>query len=84
MHSEIEDWNNGWFGIRLSVSPQEIQELISQLQELLGDHDQHFHISSDYKEASGLGDIQISVKETSEVDNLFLSSLAIPPGSTLK
>lgn len=83
MHAKIDDWKNGWFGVQLAASPQEIEQLISQLQELLEDHDQHFHIGSDYKAESGLGDIEISVKSPSESDNLFLSSLAMRPGESI-
>lgn len=80
MHAELEDWKNGWHGLRLSASPSEILSLITLLQDLIKDPDQHFHISSDYKAEGGLGDIQISVKAQEDEDNLFLSSLAIPPG----
>jgi hypothetical protein len=83
MHAEIHDWKNGWFGVQLAASPQEIEQLISHLQALLADNDQHFHIGSDYKTESGLGDIEISVKSPSEPDNLFLSSLAMRPGETI-
>ena len=80
MYSELEDWKNGWFGVRLSASPDEIKHLIVQLQKLLDDHDQHFHIASDYKASSGLGEIEISVNTDSKPDNIFMSSLALSPG----
>ncbi len=83
MYSEFENWNNGWFGVRLSASPKEIERLIAQLQKLLDDPNQHFHISSDYKADSGLGDIEISVKSDLESDNLFLSGLALAPGEEI-
>ena len=75
MHSELEDWKNGWFGIRLSASPNEIKHLIGQLQKLLDDPDQHFHIASDYKANSGLGDIEISINSDLKPDNFFVSGL---------
>jgi len=83
MHAELSDWKNGWFGLELAASPREIEELISQLQELLADHDQHFHLKSEYKAESGLGDIEISVKDPSLPDNIFLTGLAYGPGETL-
>ncbi|MBX7221393.1 MAG: hypothetical protein K1Y36_15695 [Blastocatellia bacterium] len=58
MYSEIEDWKNGWFGVRLAASPKEIEYLIALLQGLLQDPDQHFHLTSDYKAASGLGTLK--------------------------
>lgn len=83
MHAELSDWKNGWFGLQLSASPREIEELISQLQELLADHEQHFHLKSEYKAESGLGDIEISVKAPTKQDNLFLTGLAYGPGEIL-
>jgi hypothetical protein len=83
MHAKLEDWKNGWFGLRLAASPQEIEQLIAQLQELLKDNGQHFHIGSDYKAESGLGDVEISVQDPSEPDNLFLTSLAMRPGESI-
>ena len=79
MHAEIEDWNNGWYGLRLSLRPSEIECLIELLQDLQQDHGQHFHISSDYAGESGVGDIEISVSGESEQDNMRLSGLAIAP-----
>lgn len=39
MEAELEDWKNGWFGLRLAASPREIEHLISLLQDLLKDPD---------------------------------------------
>ena len=83
MEAELEDWKNGWFGLRLAASPREIEHLISLLQGLLEDPDQHFHIGSDYKAAGGLGDIELSVKDPETPDNLFLSSMALAPGDRM-
>jgi len=81
MHAELEDWNNGWHGLRLSLRPSDISRLIELLRNLQEDPEQHFHISSDYAGESGLGDIEISVAGESEQDNMRLSSLAIAPGT---
>ena len=83
MEAELEDWKNGWFGLRLAASPREIERLISLLQRLLNDPDQHFHIGSDYKASGGLGDIELSVKDPTTPDNLFLSGLALAPGDSM-
>ena len=81
MQAELEDWNNGWHGLRLSLRPSEIPRLIQSLQDLQQDPEQHFHISSDYAGASGLGDIEISVAGEDEPDNMQLSGPAIAPGT---
>jgi hypothetical protein len=47
MHTKLEDWKNGWFGVELGIALDEIDSLISQLSMLKTDHDQHFHIGSD-------------------------------------
>jgi hypothetical protein len=80
MRVDLEDWKNGWFGIGLAIAPSEIDRLVSLLEELKGDPDQHFHISSDYKGAGGIGDIEVFVKTDEMPDNLFLSSTALEPG----
>ena len=83
MHAELEDWNNGWHGLRLSLSSAEISRLVQLLQGLQEDPDQHFHISSDYAGAPGMGDIEISVAGPEEAHNMWLSGMAIAPGSDL-
>ena len=83
MHSSIEDWKNGWQGIELALAPEEIDKLIELLKMLKADHEQHFHISSDYKESGGIGEITISVKNTLQTHNIFLSGLALEPGDEI-
>lgn len=83
MRAKLEDWKNGWFGIELAISPPEIDRLITLLQELKADPEQHFHISSDYKDSGGLGDIEVFIKSDIEPNNLFLSSIALEPGDEI-
>ena len=83
MHVTLEDWKNGWYGIELAISPPEIDRLITLLQELKADPEQHFHISSDYNGSGGLGDIEVFIKPDPETDNLFLSSTALQPGDEI-
>jgi hypothetical protein len=83
MNAELEDWKNGWFGLRLSLAPSEIDRLIELLQSIRTDPEQHFHVSSQYRAAGGLGDIEFSVNDLGASDNLFLSGLAIEPGSEI-
>ena len=81
MHGELENWNNGWFGLRLGLTADEIEHLILLLSELRGDPEQHFHVSSNYSGAGGIGDIEFSVAGPEASNNLSLSSLALAPGS---
>jgi hypothetical protein len=83
MHGEIKDWSNGWYGVSLGISVGEIDRLISLLTKLRNDPEQHFHISSDYSGAGGLGDIEVYVAEAGSSSNLQLSGLAMAPGSEL-
>jgi hypothetical protein len=81
MHARLEDWKNGWFGVELGISPDEIDPLIAQLAMLKHDHDQHFHISSDHKESGGVGNITIYVQPPDEPSNMeSVSSRALAPG----
>lgn len=83
MHGEIENWNNGWYGISLGLSPGEIDRLIELLRMLRVDPTQHFHISSDYKGTGGIGDIEMYVAGTAGTGHLRLSGLALAPEDDL-
>jgi hypothetical protein len=63
MHSKLEDWKNGWFGVELGFSKEEIDRLIERLRMIQNDPDQHFHLSSDYKGDGGIGDILICIQD---------------------
>ena len=84
MHSIIEDWKNGWLGLELALSVEEIDKLIERLQLIKDDSDQHFHISSDYKGSGGLGEITFCRKNADLVDNIFISSQALSTGDEIK
>ena len=83
MRGEIENWNNGWFGVRLGLSAAEIERLIAMLTKLRNDPDQHFHISSNYVGSGGLGDIEISVQSADETSNMGIGGLAMGPGDEI-
>ncbi|HNC23473.1 MAG TPA: hypothetical protein PLU52_04640 [Opitutaceae bacterium] len=83
MHTKLNDWKNGWFGIELSLKPDEIDQVISLLQLLKRDPDQHFHLSSDGKGAGGVGDIEVSVQAPSKPSNMITMGEAIPPGGNI-
>ena len=84
MIAEIEKWKEGWQGITLGLSNEEIDEFISLLQQIRKDNEQHFHISSNWKGEPGVGDIEIYVKGEEQVNNMSFSSLAIEPGTEIK
>jgi len=79
----LEDWKNGWFGLTMGISVDEIDRLIALLGALKSDPEQHFHIASDYKAAGGVGDVEVFIKADEDPDNLFLSSTALGPGDRL-
>lgn len=81
MQSKLSDWKNGWFGLELVLQPEEIDDLIGKLKMLKEERGQHFHLSSDYKAESGLGDIEISVAESKGGCNLFIGSKAFSADS---
>ncbi len=80
MNVELENWNNGWFGLEIGLSPEEIDILINQLLILKQDNDQHFHLTSDYEEKGGVGDIQIYVNDSNGKNNMSITSKALGPG----
>lgn len=81
MHGEIENWNNGWFGVSLGLSAAEIERLIALLTKLRDDPDQHFHISSNYVDSGGLGDIEIHVQSSNDTNNMSITGPALAPGN---
>ena len=84
MHTKLGDWKNGWFGVELGIAPDEIDALIAQLSMLKKDHEQHFHISSDYKEAGGVADITVYVQSPDQPSNMeSVSSRALAPGEDI-
>jgi hypothetical protein len=84
MRAELEDWKNGWSGVRLGIHLSEIDALIASLMMIRDDPEQHFHLSSDYKASGGIGDIEISVLPEGSPHNLFLGSRALGPGETIR
>ncbi len=83
MRGEIENWNNGWYGVRLELSVAEIDRLIGLLTNIRNAPEQHFHMSSDYAGSGGLGDIEVSVSETNSIGNMSVSGLAMASGDSI-
>ena len=84
MIAEIEKWKEGWQGISIGLSNDEVDHLISLLQDIKKDNDQHFHISSTREGDPGIGDIEIYIKDEKQKNNMSLSSLAIEPDAEVK
>jgi hypothetical protein len=83
MKAGLEQWDEGWQGISLGLSNDEIDHLILLLKQIKADNDQHFHISSDFKGAPSLGGIEIYVNDQSQDDNMYFSSLAKSTGDEI-
>ena len=81
MIAEIEQWKDNWQGISLGLSTDEIEKLISLLNKLKDDNEQHFHLSSNWEGEPGIGDIEIYVKDNKQKDNMSFPSLAIEPNT---
>ena len=84
MHTELEDWKNGWYGVQLGLTTKEIDVLIERLQMLKVEPDQHFHLSSTYQGSGGLGDSTVYVQDSSTPSNMeSIGSKALAPGDTI-
>jgi hypothetical protein len=83
MHVELKDWNNGWSGLSIGITKEEVGRLIELLQMIKNDPEQHFHISSDYRGSGGMGDIEISIKTPEQIHNMSLSGRALAPGKEI-
>ena len=84
MHTELEDWKNGWFGVQLGLTSKEIDVVIERLQMLKVEQDKHFHLSSTYQGGGGLGDITVYVQDSSTLSNMeSIGSKALAPGDTI-
>ena len=59
MHAHLEDFKTGRYGLSLTLSASEIDELIEALKLLKRDPEWHFHFRSSFEE-NGIGDIEIS------------------------
>ena len=84
MHTELEDWKNGWYGVQLGITAEEIDVLIERLRMLKEEPDQHFHLTSTYKDGGGVGDITVYVQETLKPNNMEdVGGKALAPGTVI-
>jgi hypothetical protein len=72
MKAQIEDFETGWFGIKMGIKNSEIDAIIESLQNLKQNANSHFHFRSEYSGKGGIGDIEIYIEEESVNDNLML------------
>ena len=72
MISKIEEYSSGWCGIFLRFDSKEIDRLIESLRLLQEGEIGHFHLvnNSDFSDERGIADIEISLKEKEEQDNM--------------
>lgn len=83
MHSKFEDFKNGWIEVDISLKPEDIENLIELLNMIKQNPEQHFHISSDYQGAGGVGSITFTIQEKNETDNMVIFGKAIMPGEKI-
>ena len=57
MHVNIEDFKTGWYGMSITLSTEDIDQLIANLKAIKEDKEKHFHFFSDYEGPGGVGDI---------------------------
>jgi len=80
MRAETIQWKDGWFEVEIAIQNQEIDHLISLLQGLKADPEQHFHISHTSSSTGPVGQLTFFVQDSAAEDNLNLGSLALAPG----
>ena len=73
MKGDIDTFPSGWIGLSIGIKNSEIDRLIESIQELRTSRS-HFHLRSEFKEDSGIGDIEIYILEDSESDNLVIDT----------
>lgn len=80
MHASLEDWNNGWTEVQVSLSAADIDRLTALLQMIKADPDQHFHATSNFVGTGGIGQITFQIQQPDEADNLSLGGRAMGEG----
>ena len=78
MFVELEKFNTGWVGLKIGLKGEEIEHLIQNLQMLKENPSQHFHIANNFKEKTGVIDIEIYPDENID-DNMELTGRMIEP-----
>jgi hypothetical protein len=84
MRASLEDWNNGWVEIEVGLTARDIDRLIALLQMIKTEPDQHFHASSDFVGAGGIGQITFQVQQQNETNNLSLGGQALGASESIE
>jgi len=84
MRAALEDWNNGWTEVEVSLSTQDIDRLIALLQMIKADPDQHFHATSNFVGTDGIGQITFQIQQPNEEDNCSLGGVAMGEGESIR
>lgn len=83
MRASLEDWNNGWTEVEVSLSVADIDRLIALLQMIKADPDQHFHATSSFVGTGGIDQITFQIQQPEETDNLSLGGRAMGEGESI-
>ena len=83
MRASIEDWNNGWVEVEVSLTLQDIDRLIALLKMIKADPDQHFHATSDFVGEGGVGKMTFDVQAHEQDSNLSLGRGALGVGALI-
>lgn len=83
MRVSLEDWNNGWVEVEVSLSASDVDRLIALLQKIKADPDQHFHATSNVVGSGGIGQITFQMQQPGETDNFGLGGLAMGEGESI-
>ena len=76
MKSSLEDFETGWYGMKVRLDIADIDKLIEYLQLLRKDDEYHFHIFSTAfeKNSGGISDVEFSRKIDSEISNMEIGA----------
>ena len=80
MRASLEDWNNGWVEVEVSLSASDIDRLIALLQMIKADPEQHFHATSNFSGSGGVGQITFQMEQSGEVGDISLGGRARDAG----
>lgn len=83
MRVSLEDWNNGWVEIEIGLTTRDVDRLIALLQMIKADPNQHFHASSEFVGAGGIGQITFQAQQPNEADNLTFGGQALGAGESI-
>jgi hypothetical protein len=73
MKATVEKFESGWIGIALSLSPQDVEQLIGKLQALRQGDLGHFHVRQNlWGSTPGVADLEFSMEQAEEEAELSI------------